>query len=196
MPDKSETFRPPTVFDFQRNLDAIIHSGEREARTGAVRTQSQFAAKGLGMSGPLIGAVTGSIDKLHGDILERAMKLTHEFTSGSSQLSPTDLAETSRSRFESFATMLLSTVPPAGSPQVAQRVRDQYAAVFQQRLDGALRDIEIGFVGGSRLTTTPDIRATTKLSDAVILKPTFMGMGLDLPKAWKWVREHLQRARH
>jgi hypothetical protein len=28
-----------------------------------------------------------------------------------------------------------------------------------------------------------------KLSDAVILKPTLWGMGIDLPKAWKWMHD-------
>jgi hypothetical protein len=37
--------------------------------------------------------------------------------------------------------------------------------------------------------------APAKLSDAVILKPTFMGMGIDLQKAWSWVHEKWRGAR-
>jgi len=38
-------------------------------------------------------------------------------------------------------------------------------------------------------------KATAKLSDAVILKPTFMGMSIDLYKAWGWTRDKLRRVR-
>jgi hypothetical protein len=37
--------------------------------------------------------------------------------------------------------------------------------------------------------------ATTKLSDAVILRPTFIGMGIDLQKAWSWVHDKWRGAR-
>jgi len=101
----------------------------------------------------VINAAIGRFDKLHAEILERAMKLIHEFVSVSGQPSLTELVNTSRSRLESFATMLLSTVPPAGFPQEAQRFRHQYAAVFQQRLNRMLKDIEFGFIGGRSMGT-------------------------------------------
>jgi hypothetical protein len=40
------------------------------------------------------------------------------------------------------------------------------------------------------VTQAPGTEApTAKLSDIVILKPTLWGMGIDLPKAWKWVHD-------
>jgi hypothetical protein len=180
--------RTPTIFDFQRNLDTIIHSGERVARAEAAKARSEFSARGLGVSGPLLGAVIESANQIHANILKRAMELTHEFSSGNSHLAKADLAKTTRQRFENFAAMLLSTVPSAGRPEIAQQIRHRYAAVFQQRLDGALKDIEIGFIDGRRPGATHDPPAATKLSDAVILKPTFMGMGVDLQKAWQWLK--------
>jgi hypothetical protein len=189
MSDKPENFRALTIFDFQRNLDTIIHSGEREARSRAATAQNEFAAKGLGASGPLIENVIQTVDQIHAGILKRAMELTHEFSSGSGHLSKEDLAKTALQRFESLATMLLSTVPLAGRPEVAQQIRRQYAAVFKQRLDVALKDIEIGFIDGRRVDTHPVPSTTTKLSDAVILKPTIMGMGFDLHKAGLWLKD-------
>ena len=100
-----------------------------------------------------------------------------------------DLAKTTLQRFESLATMLLSAVPLAGRSEVAQQIRRQYAAVFKQRLDVALKDIEIGFIDGRRVDTHPVPSTTTKLSDAVILKPTIMGMGFDLHKAGLWLKD-------
>jgi len=139
----------------------------------------------------------GRLNELHQGIIERSMMLINEFTVSSASLSPGALAGAARPRLDSFGTMLLSTVPPAGFPQEAQRARAQYAAVFRQRLEGALKDIQIGFIGGRKIaaasavsSSTPaivDVEQADKLVDAVILRPTFMGVGIDLQKAWKWL---------
>jgi hypothetical protein len=44
--------------------------------------------------------------------------------------------------------------------------------------------------------TAPAVPPTAKFSDAVILKPAFMGMGIDLQKAWNWVQDKLRGVRH
>jgi len=73
-----------------------------------------------------------------------------------------------------------------------------------QAEDGAatLREIEIGYVSGKGFVT-PDKAdgtvsqqmesTTTGLSDVIILKPTFMGMGIDLSKAWQWLSQRIRR---
>jgi hypothetical protein len=72
---------------------------------------------------------------------------------------------------------VLGELPPAGSPQVQQQVRHQYVAVFDQRLDGMLRDFEIGFTGGRNValpvaqqpeTSGPDQNKTSTISDTEI----------------------------
>jgi hypothetical protein len=46
------------------------------------------------------------------------------------------------------------------------------------------------------VTEEPEAGAPTpKLTDAVILKPTLWGMGLDLPKTWNWLQDKWRRAR-
>jgi hypothetical protein len=149
-------YQLPTIFDFQRNLDTLIHSGEQEARAEAARIKSEFAARGIGSSTGVITAAIGRFDQIHKDILERAMRLIGEFANRNAALSPAVLAGAARPRFHNFSTMLLGTVPPAGFPAEAQRFRGQYKLVFQQRLDGALRDIEIGFIGGRNMSGSHD----------------------------------------
>jgi hypothetical protein len=39
-------YRAPTIFDFQRNLDTLIHSGEQQARAAATHVKSDHAARG------------------------------------------------------------------------------------------------------------------------------------------------------
>jgi hypothetical protein len=124
------------------------------------------------------------------------MQLIEDFCSRNAELAPGILAGAARNRLENFATFLLATVPTTSFTHEAQRFRGQYTHVFRQRLDGALQDIQIGFIGGRKITTAaptqpPISEATTatKLTDAVTLKPAFMGMSVDLLKAWNWFRD-------
>lgn len=199
------TFQPPTLFDFQRNLDTLIHSGERQARSKVVQIKSEFAARGMGASTSVIGAAITQFNELHETIVEQSMILIHEFSIGSADLSLAALVQTARTRLDSFATMLMATVPPAGFPQQAQQSRTQYTAVFRQRLEGALKDIQIGFIGGRRVTpafaapaATPGVvpaEQAGNLMNAVILKPTFMGVGIDLHKLWLWAESKWRAVR-
>jgi len=143
----------------------------------------------------MIGELIKIADQVHADILKRAMELIHHFMGGGIHPSLADLSSPTRQRFESFAAFLLSAVPSAGRPEVAQKIRDQYAVVFQQRLDGALRDIEIGLVDGRRLDTPADAATTVKLREAMILRFTVWGIGVDLQKVWQWLKVRLSLPR-
>lgn len=135
----------------------------------AAAIQSEFIARGMGLSTPLIGAIAGHLDRLHVGIVERAMMLITEFVGRTGDLTPAELARAARSRLENFATMLLGAIPPAGFPDQAQRVRAQHAAIFQQRLEGALRDIEIGFVGGRNVVVPePTVLNNFKIDNSVV----------------------------
>jgi hypothetical protein len=201
-------YQPPTIFDFQRNLDMLIHSGQHQARAAAVNVKSDHASRGLSDSTTVITMYINSASEIHQDIIRRAMEMIADFCSRSTDLSPGGLAGTARNRLDAFGTFLLTTIPRTSFTQEAQRFRNQYTNVFRQRLDAALRDIQIGFIGGRKIETAaaepppidaapPTITAETKttLTDIVILRPTFMGMGLDLTKAWDWVRQKGRRLR-
>jgi hypothetical protein len=191
--DKPEPYRTPAISDFQRNLDAIIRNGEQEAATSARKIQSGLAARGLAISGLAIKAPAENAKRIHGETLNGCMNLIDEFTRGGRPSQKT-LAETARPRLDILAEILLTTVADSGAMKVAQQVRVQYAADFQQRLDAALKDIEIGFIDGRRITA-PSGDDPPKLGEAMILKPTFMGMGVDIPKAWKWVQGLWERSK-
>jgi hypothetical protein len=71
-------------------------------------------------------------------------------------------------------------------PNEHQQALRQYRAVFQQRLDGALRDAEIGFVRGVGFSaTTP--AASQPPKEIVSLKPRWLGMSVDLKEAARWI---------
>jgi len=114
--DSSKAYQTPTIFDFQRNLDAIIHNGEQEAEKAKRRIMAELAAKGLARSGAAIRAVIENADEIHRSILERCMNLIDEFTKIPRQILRKSLAAMTRGRLENLAIMLLASnsQPPPG----------------------------------------------------------------------------------
>ena len=64
-----------------------------------------------------------------------------------------ELTEWARPHIENINTALLVEIPAAGFPAEQQRLRTQYTQVFRQRMDGMLRDVEIGLRQGQKMTT-------------------------------------------
>ena len=165
MPDKPSGSRTPSVADFQRNLDNTINGARQDVRMKVAAAQSSHAARGLAISGSMLSAAVEIANDIHRNCVVQAMILINEFLHSNSQLTIEEMVITARGRFENFAATLLNSVPSAGMPQQAVKLQNQYAAVFQQRLDGALRDIEIGFVEGRRLNVVHNLEGTNVLDD-------------------------------
>ena len=190
-------YQPPQTSDFRRNLIAITEKAEAEAHAERLRIHSDAIKKGAGQSNRVIIAIIISFEEIYYKTVEDTAQLISDFVERT-QFTPPDLGEIARPELESFAEQLLGQLPDAGFPQDTTRLRAEYREKFRQRAEGALRDIEIGFIGGRKVTTAgppPASEAAVKFSDAVTLKPTLWGMSIDLPKAWKWVRDGWRNAR-
>ena len=148
-------YQPPTIFDFQRNLETLIHSGQHEARAAAVHVKSDHAARGIGDSTTVVTMAIGRFNEIHREILERAMQLIEDCCSRNAALSPGVLTGTARDRLDAFGAFLLATVPPTSFRQEAQRFRAQYTQVFRQRLDGALRISRLDSLEAAALPPLP-----------------------------------------
>jgi hypothetical protein len=162
-------YLPPTIYDFQRNLDTLIHSGEQEAGAKVGEIKSRAAAHGTLYSTGVITASISSFDEIHKSVIERAMQLIGDFSARSAELVPTVLAGAARPRLTSFETFLLTTIPTLSFPGEVQQFRARYAAVFRQRLDGELRNIEIGFIRGRNLVTPePMVLNNIRIDNSVV----------------------------
>jgi hypothetical protein len=75
MSENPETYRTPTIFDFQRNLDRLIECGESEASAEKRRLTSEYSARGLSQSSMMTDAAKECFVKVYGDILDLSMKL-------------------------------------------------------------------------------------------------------------------------
>ncbi len=143
-------YEQPTKGDLDRNLSTIFHSAHQKARAERGRLTSEFAARGMATSTSLIGAMIGVLDTIHKDAIGQAMPLLRDFAERM-QIPAIEITALARPHLENLGSSVLGQLPPAGFPEEHQRIRAQYTAVFQQRLDGALRDFEIGFISGRNI---------------------------------------------
>jgi hypothetical protein len=141
-------YQAPTRGDFQRNVSVVIHEVRAKFKAENGRIISNLAARGLAGSGDLISDVVSCANRFHAEIIDRSMRLAGEFV-GRSNLTPAELAQAVRPALENLTIEFLAPLITQRYPQPeGQRAMAQYTQVFQQRLEGALRDMQIGFIGG------------------------------------------------
>src|SRR5207237_10783612 len=100
--------------------------------------------------------------------LESVMRLISDWVRRSG-LSVTELTAAARSQLEQLAEELLSEVPEFPQPG-APGIREQYRSPLREAREGALRNIEIGFIGGHDVnaTTGPAIYNNITVKDSVV----------------------------
>lgn len=80
--------------------------------------------------------------------------------------------------------------PPAGMVHRVLRPRGGNNRALPYGF-GEVRDIQIGLIEGRAITARAAPNEGVKASEVVILKPSFMGMSIDLLKALQWVKNRL-----
>jgi hypothetical protein len=191
----------PTNGDLDRNLWAIIHPARRKARDECACLKVELAARGMSLNNTsLIGSVAGSIDTIHKDALAQAMPMVLDFIERM-QVAPKQVISWARYPLENLGVMLLTQIPQAGFPVEHQRVNAQYQLLFQRRLDGALRDAEVGFIGGRSLVPMGSDSSPPSLvpsKEIVFIRPGLWGFSIVLKepgrrgKTW-WYRKRSLR---
>ena len=145
-------YQVPTRADFDRKLRALIQDARTTSEQETNRIGAELAARGLGASsGPVISTIADRFDEIHSETLDRAVHLIHDFTNRM-ELPATEIASWARPLLGNLAGSLLLGIPAMDRPDLQQRVQSQYSLKFAQRLDDALRDIEIGFIGDRSMT--------------------------------------------
>jgi hypothetical protein len=95
---------------------------------------------------------------LHSETIEKSARLIHDFTARS-QMTPAELGAVARPILENLEIEWLAPLLTNQYPQPqSQRAVAQYSQVFRQRLEGALRDAEIGFIEGKNMLEQPQKR--------------------------------------
>jgi hypothetical protein len=179
-------YEQPTKGDLDRNLSVIMHDARRMAMAVRGRIVSEAAAQG-GLNSRVPVTIAGAVDGIHRDAIDQAMVVVRNFMERM-QLPPKELTGWARPHLENLGDAVLGAIHPAGYPGEHQQAVKQYRAVFQQRLDGALRDAEIGFVKGAGFAQAQQGTALVTAAqprEVLILKPAWFGISIDLKELWR-----------
>jgi hypothetical protein len=145
-------FAQPIKADIDRVLSTMMHSARHRLMIEANRLMAEATQFGHGKSNRVIVTVASVGDQIHDAAMKDAIPLLLSFIKRL-QVPPAEVTSWARPNLENLGNSLLGVIPPNGFPADHQRVVAQYRAVFQQRLDDVLRDVEIGF--GER--ASPDL---------------------------------------
>ncbi|MGA8613828.1 MAG: hypothetical protein WB760_19570 [Xanthobacteraceae bacterium] len=195
-------FEPPAKRDIDYALSMLMHEARRRVADEKNRITSEAIKAGALQSNRVVITVADAADKIHAAIINEAKQTLIGFIQHMRKPAK-EITAWARPHLENLSNVVLGGIPPNGFPQDHQRIIAQYQAVFRQRVDGALREIEIGYLRGTGFIPLENANAAVpqqaesmppKLSDAIIAKPAFMGMGIDLSKFWQWLSQRIRRA--
>lgn len=140
-------FDTPQKNDLDRNLSAILHSSHRAAHEQIKALTFEFSRKGTLQSSAFFASAANIVRRLHEDAMEQSVQFLRDFLERT-EVSPLEIVGWAKPHLINMGNTLLGRIPPMGMPSEQQRIVHQYRADFEQRLDGALRDFQIGFIGG------------------------------------------------
>jgi len=147
---KGLMFERPKKSDLDRSLSLLMHENRHKLMDECNRIKSDAIKAGALQSNRVVVTAVKAADDLHKEAMTKANAILLDFIEHM-QRPPAEVVGWARPHLENLGNSLLGVVPPNNFPQDHQRLTHQYRAVFQQRLDGVLRDVEIGLVKGAGL---------------------------------------------
>jgi len=140
-------FRQPTKDDIERALLTLVHEAGQRLTARRKEIMDEATKAGALQSTRLIIAVAEAAERTHLDVMQQVASVLRDFVQRMN-ITPSQIVEWARPHLESLSSTLLGPVPSCGFPADQKRVVAQYQAQFDERLNGALRDVEIGFAKG------------------------------------------------
>jgi hypothetical protein len=169
-------FERPTKNDLDRSLSLLMHESRHKLLDKCNHIKWEVAKAGALQTNRIVVDAVKAADDLHKTAMTQASTILLDFIERMER-SPAEIVGWARPHLENLNNSLLGVVPPNNVPQDYQRLTHQYRTVFQQRLDGVLRDVEIGFVKGAGFARAEKVESREdwiSAAEAVqLLKPVF-----------------------
>jgi hypothetical protein len=148
-------YRMPDQSDLDRQLGDILHRAHKGATEKLPYTASDFAKAGRVGSSAHVSAAARHLCDAHTQAIIESMRLLVAFAART-EMTVADLASKARIHLATFGQTLIASIPVTGHPSETANTRECYEAIFGQHLDGAIRDFEIGFIGGENVVPLRD----------------------------------------
>ncbi len=150
-----------------------MHEAQRRLIEQRREATTEATKAGALQSTRLILTVAEAAEKVHIEIMQQAATMLCDFAQRMG-VAPKQLTEVARLPLENLGNSLLGVIPPCGFPNDHQRIVARYRAQFELRLDGMLRDVEIGFVKGAGFEGVTTEDEWVSAAEAIaMLHPTF-----------------------
>jgi hypothetical protein len=141
-------FERPQKNDLDTALSMLMHESRHKLMEEVNRIKGHAIKAGALQSNRVVVTAMKAADDVHKPAMEQAHAILLDFIERMER-PPAEVIVWARPHLENLNNSVLGVVPPNGFPQDHQRLTHQYRAVFQQRLDIMLRDVEIGRTKGS-----------------------------------------------
>jgi predicted nucleotide-binding protein len=172
------TFERPTKGDLDRTLSTLMHDHRHKLMEQCALINSDAVKAGALQSNRVVVVGIKAADDVHKEAMTQANSILLDYI-GRMDRSSTEIVGWARPHLENLGNSLLGVVKPNNCPEDYQRLTQQYRVVFQQRLDGVLRDVEVGFVKGAGFARADQMESKEQwltAAEAVrLLKPVFGG---------------------
>jgi hypothetical protein len=167
-------FELPIKGDIDRTLSNLMHDARHRLMIEKNRITAEAAQAGALQGNRVIVTVASFADQIHDASMKQATPILLDFIERM-RLPPAEITEWARPHLENLGNSLLGIIPPNNFPADHQRIVAQYRALFQQRLDGVLRDVEIGFEKGAGFARAEQVESKEEWISAAaaltLLKP-------------------------
>jgi hypothetical protein len=141
-------FEVPKKSDLDRKLSELMHDARHNLEIERQVIVSDAILKGAANGSRVVVTQFGAADRQHKKAIERARSYLLDFERRT-RLPASEIASWSRPHLENLNNSLLGVIKP--SPAFGpEQTNAAYQAIFAQRVDSLLRDVETGFPDLSR----------------------------------------------
>jgi nucleoside phosphorylase len=149
-------FEPPAKKDIDYALSILMHDVRRQVADEKNRMTLEAIKQGALNGSRFAIIIADAVDKIHATSLAQAKQILIDFVQRMDRPAP-EITAWARPHLENLSNVALAGMTPNGSSNSRERVIKQYEAAFQQRFDGTLREVEIGYVRGSGFSTKTEM---------------------------------------
>ncbi|UPK00506.1 hypothetical protein [Bradyrhizobium sp. 170] len=154
-------FERPTKNDLDTALSMLMHESRHKLMDQVNRIKGDAIKAGALQSNGVIVTAISAADAIHKEAMEQAHTILLNFIERMER-APTEIVGWARPHLDNLNNSVLAVVPPNGFPHDHQRLTNQYRAVFQQRSDNTLRNVEIGHQKGTGFARAEKVESKEK----------------------------------